>query len=56
MISKISILVLAFVSPCLALAGVDAFMGRPVLIQELDAKGTVKNQYLDSFQQEQGVW
>lgn len=37
------------------MAGVDAYLGRPVLVQELDAvSGVVKNQYLDSFQQEPG--
>lgn len=33
-------------------ADMGSFLGRPVLIQELDGNGVAKNQYLDSFQKE----
>jgi len=36
-----------------AWASVDAYIGKPVLIQEIDANGSVKNQYLDFFQLDQ---
>lgn len=53
MMTRFSILTALFVFPGVALAGVDAYIGKPVLIQEVDAGGVIKNQYLDSFQREE---
>ncbi|MBK7844196.1 MAG: hypothetical protein IPJ71_10950 [Bdellovibrionales bacterium] len=53
MITRISILTAALVFPFLAVAGVEAYLGIPLLIQELDPSGKVENQYFDSFQVDQ---
>ena len=48
MILKLSLLALSL-SPTLAFANVDSFTNKAVLIQETDANGAIKNQYLDSL-------
>ncbi len=50
MITGILVLTATLAFPILGLTGIDAFLSRPVLIQEIDSNGTVKNQFLDSFQ------
>ena len=53
MISKL-IALSTLLLPVTVFATVDSFTGIPVLVQELAPDGSIKNQYLDSFQRDQG--